>query len=165
LLRLFNVPIATGAKNFWEAPNLLLQKFPAPAFTATTKINFTARNDDEKTGLIVSGTDYAYVSVRKQQDGLYVSQTVCLNADKGSTEVETSGVKLSQTGFWLRVKIDEGAIVNFSYSLDGRTFTPIGKAFKARPGRWIGAKVGIFAVAAGLNSEMGYADFDWFRVE
>jgi beta-xylosidase len=165
LLRLFNVPLPAGAKNFWDAPSLLLQKFPAPAFTVTTKINFTARNDGERAGLIVTGTDYAYVSVRKQQDGLYVSQTVCVNADKGPAEVETPGAKLMQTAFWLRVKVDENAMASFSYSIDGASFTSIGKPFKARPGRWIGAKVGIFAVAAGPNSEMGYADFDWFRAE
>ncbi len=164
-LRLFNVSIATGAKNFWDVPNLLLQKFPAPEFTATTKINFTARNDGERAGLIVMGTDYAYVSVRKQQDGLYISQAVCMNADEGSVEVETPVIKLNQTAVWLRVKVDEGAIVNFSYSFDGKSYAPIGKPFKARPGRWIGAKVGVFAVAPGQNSEMGYADFDWFRVE
>jgi len=165
LLRLFNIPAASGAKNFWDVPNLLLQKFPAPAFTATTKINFTARNDADRAGVIVTGTDYAYVSVKKQQDGLYVSQTVCMSADKGAAEVETPGVKLNQTSFWLRVKVDESAMANFSFSTDGTSFTAIGKPFKARPGRWIGSKVGIFAVSAGPNSEMGYADFDWFRVE
>jgi Beta-xylosidase len=165
LLRLFNIPPASGSRNFWDVPNLLLQKFPASTFTVTTKISFTARNDGERAGLIVTGTDYAYVSVKKQQDGLYVSQTVCVSADKGAAEVETPGVKLSQTSFWLRVKVDENAMANFSFSTDGTSFTSIGKPFKARPGRWIGAKVGIFAVSAGPNSEMGYADFDWFRVE
>ena len=164
-LRLLNFPLANSARNFWEVPNLLLQKFPAPSFTATAKINFTARNDGERAGLIIMGTDYAYVSVRKQLGVLYVSQTVCLSADKGAAEVETSGVKLNQTGFWLRVKVDENAMANFSFSIDGTSFTEIGKPFKARPGRWIGAKVGIFAVGAGPNSEMGYADYDWFRVE
>ena len=113
----------------------------------------------------MTGTDYAYVSVKKQQDGLYVSQTVCVNADKGAAEVETPGVKLNQTSFWLRVKVDENAMANFSFSTDGTSFTLLGKPFKTRPGRWIGSKVGIFAVSAGPNPEMGSADFDWFWVE
>ena len=165
LLRLFNVPLPSGARNFWDAPNLLLQKFPAPAFMAMARINFAARNYGERAGLIIMGTDYAYVSVRKLQDGLYVSQTVCMNADKGAAEVETSGIKVNQTAFWLRVQVDANAMANFSYSIDGASFTVIGKPFQARPGRWIGAKVGIFAVGGGKNPEMGYADFDWFRVE
>jgi beta-xylosidase len=57
------------------------------------------------------------------------------------------------------------ALCNFSYSLDGKTFSPLGESFSARQGRWIGAKVGIFAIGSGGSSEMGYADFDWFRVE
>ena len=36
---------------------------------------------------------------------------------------------------------------------------------KPRQGKWIGAKVGIFAVGKGAASEMGYADYDWFKVE
>jgi beta-xylosidase len=53
----------------------------------------------------------------------------------------------------------------FSYSTDGTNFTPAGESFTARAGRWIGAKVGLFAVRSGPTSENGYADFDWFRVE
>jgi hypothetical protein len=49
------------------------------------------RNDGERTGLIVMGLDYAYLSVEKKQDGLYISQTLCQNADKGSVERETAG--------------------------------------------------------------------------
>ena len=54
---MFNVPAPDGFKNFWDLPNLLLQKFPAPEFTAGTKLTFTARTDDEQTGLIVMGLD------------------------------------------------------------------------------------------------------------
>jgi hypothetical protein len=41
----------------------------------------------------------------------------------------------------------------------------VGQQFHARKGKWIGAKVGIFAAGKGAASEMGYADYDWFRVE
>ncbi|MGI9069085.1 MAG: hypothetical protein ACR2HX_22115 [Pyrinomonadaceae bacterium] len=41
----------------------------------------------------------------------------------------------------------------------------MGEAFNARKGKWIGARIGIFAVGTGKTREMGYADFDWFRVE
>ena len=35
--------------------NLLLQKFPAEEFTATTKLTFTAKQDGEQAGMIVMG--------------------------------------------------------------------------------------------------------------
>ena len=164
-LRLLDVPLPNDVKNFWDVPNLLLQKFPAPSFTVSTKVTFTARNDGEKTGLVVMGLDYSYLSVQKKQDGLYISQTICQNADKGSPEKETSGAKLDGSTFWLRVRVQENAVCGFSFSTNGKTYVPLGQPFNARQGRWIGAKVGIFAVGKGAASEMGYADYDWFRVE
>lgn len=164
-LRLMNVPSPNDAKNFWVVPNLLLQKFPAPSFTATAKVTFTPMNNGERTGLIVMGLDYAYLSIEKKQDGLYISQTVCQNADQGSAERETAGVKLDGNTFWFRVRVEENAVCNFSFSVNGKTYVPVGQQFKARQGKWIGAKVGIFAAGKGAASEMGYADYDWFRVE
>jgi len=74
-------------------------------------------------------------------------------------------VKLDGGTFWLRVRVQEDAVCNFSFSTDRKTFALIGQPFNARQGRWIGAKVGIFAVGKGAASEMGYADYEWFRVE
>jgi beta-xylosidase len=163
-LRLFNVPVPAGAKNFWDAPNLLLQKFPAPVFTATTRISFTALNEGDKTGLVVMGMDYAYVSLQRKRGDLFISQAVCPNADKGSAETVALEVKVNSNSCWLRVRVQEGAVCTFSFSLDGKSFSPAGQPFKARQGRWIGAKVGIFAIGVGSASELGYADYDWFRV-
>ncbi|HEX8072322.1 MAG TPA: glycoside hydrolase 43 family protein [Pyrinomonadaceae bacterium] len=165
-LRLFNVPLPEGFRNFWDVPNLLLQKFPAPAFTVTTKVKFTPRTDGERTGLIVMGLDYSYLSLVKRPAGLFVSQTVCKNADGHAPErEETLAAALTGDTFYLRVQVSEGAVCKFSYSVDGKNFTPVGEPFTAREGRWIGAKVGLFAVRTGKTRENGYADFDWFRVE
>jgi beta-xylosidase len=164
-LRLFNVPLPEDFRNFWDVPNLLLQKFPAPAFTVTTRVNFTPRADDEETGLIVMGQDYAYLSVKKKPEGLFISQTVCKDAESHAKGREGAGQLVKGNTFYLRVKVSEGAVCEFSYGTDGRSFTPVGEPFKARQGRWIGAKVGLFAVGTGKAREYGYADFDWFRVE
>jgi hypothetical protein len=159
------VTLPEGFRNFWDLPNLLLQKFPAPEFTATAKVTFTARAEEERTGLIVMGTDYAYVSVKKKADGLYVSQALGKNADRGGGERESSATRLPGDTFYLRVKVFSDATCRFSYSANGTEFTAIGEPFTAQPGRWIGAKVGLFAVRPGRGSEAGYADVDWFRVE
>ena len=50
-------------------------------------------------------------------------------------------------------------VCEFSYSFDGKTFHSAGEKFVAKPGVWIGAKMGLFSVGAGE----GYADYDWFR--
>jgi beta-xylosidase len=164
-IRLFNVPLPEGFKNFWEVPNLLLQKFPAPEFTVTTRVTFTPRTDDEKTGLIVMGLDYAYVAVKKKSDGLTVSLTTCKDADRQTPEKESAPMAVNGNTFYLRVSVAKNAACNFSFSADGTKFLPLGETFTARPGKWIGAKVGIFAVRTGQTRETGYADFDWFRVQ
>jgi beta-xylosidase len=163
-LRLFTAPWPADVRILWDAPNLLLQKFPAPAFTATTRLTFTARNDGERTGLVVMGMDYAHVSIQKKADGLYISQA--FYQDGGNfAEKETAPVKLESNVVWLRVRVQEDAVCNFSFSSDGKTFAPIGSAFRARQGKWVGAKLGIFALGPRGSSEMGYADYDWFRIE
>lgn len=165
-LRMFNVPLPEGFRNFWDVPNLLLQKFPAPEFTVTAKVTFTPRTDNEETGLIVMGLDYGYVSVKKRAEGLFVSQTVVKDAEKGGKGKESTPAQgLKSNTFYLRVKVSSGKLCDFSYSADGVTFAPLGETFEARQGKWIGAKVGIFAVRRGKTRETGYADFDWFRVE
>jgi beta-xylosidase len=150
---------------FLGCPNLLLQKFPAPEFTVTTKVKFTPRAEGEEVGLIVTGLDYSYVSVKKKAAGLFIFQTVVKDAESGAKGKQSSAVELKGDAFYLRVKVTKDAVCSFSYSSDGRTFAPIGEAFNARKGKWIGAKVGIFAVGTSKVREMGYADFDWFRVE
>ena len=165
IIRLFNVPLPEGFRNFWDVPNLLMQKFPAPEFTVTTRVTFTPHTDDEKTGLIVMGMDYAYLSVKKKADGLYISQTVCKDAEGHAGEKESAETPLKSNTFYLRVKVSKNAVCNFSYSTDGTNFSTVGEPFTARKGRWIGAKVGLFAVRTGTTRETGYADVDWFRVE
>jgi beta-xylosidase len=164
-LRLFNVPAPDGLRNLWDAPGLLLQKFPAPEFTATAKLNFTSRTEGEKTGLVVMGADYAYVSVKSVREGLLVSQTVCKDADKQGVEKESPTVPFKGGNLYLRVKVSGDAACEFSYSADGKNFTTLGEPFKARQGRWIGARLGLFATRTGTTREYGYADFDWFRFE
>jgi beta-xylosidase len=164
-LRLFNVPLPQGHRNFWDVPNLLLQKFPAEQFTATAKVAFTPRTDDEETGLVVMGLDYAYVSVKKKPGGLFVSQTVARDAESGARGQESAPAPVRGNTFYLRVRVSEGAVCRFSFSADGVNFTPVGAPFTARKGKWIGAKVGLFAVRTGTTRETGYADVDWFRVE
>jgi hypothetical protein len=63
------------------------------------------------------------------------------------------------------VKVSNWGKCSFSYSLDGKSFTETSEEFVAEPGRWIGAKLGIFCSRETTTNDSGYADFDWFRVE
>jgi beta-xylosidase len=162
--RLNCIPRQTDAINLWNVSNLLLQKFPAPEFTATTKLTFDARFDGEEVGLVVMGLDYGRLTVKRENGKLNLYAATCKNADKGSAEDLVAGPILNSNLVYFRVTVKKGAECQFSYSSDGITFTTLGNVFKAREGKWIGAKVGFYALREGIINDAGSADIDWFRV-
>lgn len=162
--RLNAIPRPEGSKNLWTVPNLLMQKFPAPEFTATTKLTFNARFDGEETGFLVMGIDYQYISLIREQGGLYVRVARTQDADKGNKEEELFRAEYPSTEIWLRITVDEGGVCRFSYSSDGIAFVTAGDPFQARQGRWIGAKLGYFALRDGVINDAGTVDIDWFNV-
>jgi beta-xylosidase len=164
-LRLLSQPMPDSARNLWLVPNLLLQKFPAPAFITTTTVDFRGAAAGERAGLVVMGMDYAYLAVRKTAGGLELVQARSTDADQGSPETEAPPVRIGSGPVQLRATVGDSARVHFSYSTDGKDFRPIGEPFRAREGKWIGARVGLFALRPAGSAAGGYADFDDFRVE
>lgn len=161
-LRLYAIPDCS--KNFWTVPNILSQKFPAEIFTATAKLTFAPLSLGDRAGLIVLGSSYASLSLEREENGLYMVYAVCEHADRGKPEtLARLGVAPDST-VYLRVSVSCGAVCRFSYSYDGRYFIEVPGTFTAKPGRWIGAKLGIFCVGKKKSDDSGYADFDWFRV-
>lgn len=165
-LRLYSDKLPDSARNLWDAPNVLLQKFPAEEFMVTTKLVFTPnpKLENERAGLVVMGFSYAALVLQSRKDGIYLVHTVCRDAVKGGKEKEETLLKMTQPAIYARVKITKGGTCHFSYSTDGNTFTDAGKAFTAEVGRWIGAKVGLFCTRETQINDAGYADVDWFRV-
>ncbi len=156
-----------SARNLWEMPNILGQKFPADEFMATTKLKFTPNSklENEEAGLVILGLSYANLSIKSKADGLYLVNGICANADKGNPEKENIITKLTSSTIFLRTMIKVGGKCSFAYSLDGIKFINIDGEFKAQPGKWTGAKVGIFCVGTKRTNDTGFADFDWFRIE
>jgi len=167
-LRLYSYKIPPDAKNLWDVPNLLLQKFPAEELTATTKLMFTPNSklENEKTGLLVMGQSYAGLYLKSKKDKLELVYGTCVKASEGKPESEKvlTEVKAADT-IYLRVTVTNGGKCQFGYSLDGLKYQPAGPVFQAEVGRWIGAKMGIFCTRDTQINDSGYADFDWFRVE
>jgi len=163
--RLNCIPKPDGFVNLWSVPNLLLQKFPAEEFMVTTKLTFHHRFDGEEVGLVVMGEDYQYIKLEQENKQLMVKTVSCHDARKGNPEKEIFQQKFTGPTAYFRVKVREGAVCNFSFSADGKNFTEAGEKFHAVPGRWIGAKVGLFALRNGKINDAGNADVDWFRIE
>jgi beta-xylosidase len=167
-LRLYSDMLPAGARNLWEVPNVLQQKFPAETFMVTTKMTFKPNSpklENEKAGLAVLGLSYASLALQSKKDGLYLVQALGKDAGQGKEEKQKVLMKVAAPTVYFRVKVLPGAQCQFSYSFDGQQFTDTGDAFPAEVGRWKGAKVGLFCTRETQTNDSGYVDVDWFRVE
>jgi beta-xylosidase len=175
-MRLNCVPRDESSKTMWMMPNLLLQKFPGANFTATAKLTFEKNPDAgvSNSGLIVFGEDYAYIAIEQDKTGnLILVQRLLKNARTSKEgEKEIASVSINKKEVQLRAKVEMiqnkepfDARVTFYYSIDGKTFKKLGDSFKPAAGRWVGAKIGLFASGTKVVNDSSYADYDWFRVE
>ena len=174
--RIYTYKLSQDWKNFWEVPNLLLQKTPADAFTATTKLRMTSKADGQFGGLIMMGLDYSALVVRRVGQTFQLVQMTCKAADKGNRQTEEVIATLKPTAedktdykpgihedIYLRLKVND-AMVRFSYSLNGKQFKDCGEAFRMKEGKWIGAKFGFIAAETDAKCDRGWVDADWIRV-
>jgi len=158
------IPIAKEATTLYDVPNLLLQKMTSNEFMATAKMQFNPRFDNESVGLVVMGLDYSYLCFKQEGGKLYLSQKTNKNADKNGLETESKPIAINNQNLYLQVKVKPGGICSFYYSENGKDFRSIGEDFKAREGKWIGAKIGFVALRKGFTNDAGNVAIDWFRI-
>ena len=174
--RVYTHKVSEKFQNLWEVPNLLLQKTPADKFTATTKIRFTSKDQNQTGGLLMMGLDYSGLVVKRVGNDFQLLQISCKSADKGKPQTEQLIATLKPTAvdqidyqpgthidIYMRMSVNDGKM-RFSYSLDGKKYTKCGTEFTMREGKWIGAKIGLVAYEPGQKTNRGWIDADWFRV-
>ncbi len=177
VFRLYTHKLSQNFVNLWEAPNLLLQKTPADKFTATAKIRFASKAQNQYGGLIMMGRSYSTLVVKRVGDEFQLVQQTCNQADKNKSEKENVIATLAPTekdpvpykpaiylDIYLRMKIDNG-VCKFAYSTDGKSFKSVGDAFKMVEGKWIGAKFGFVSEEPAGKTDAGWVDADWIHVE
>jgi beta-xylosidase len=164
VLRLIDTASGQDSIDLRTLPNVLLQKLPGPTFTATAEVHFVPKHPGDETGLVVLGKSYSALILQQGDDGLSIrvesrdaDSEVAVNQESQTLAVGTEG-KL-----YLRVTMKPDATVQFSFSVDGDRFQPLGKPVAAVAGIWIGARIGIYAAGNHPTGEFGYADYDWFR--
>jgi beta-xylosidase len=174
--------------NLWEAPAILTRKLPGERFTATVRLDFAPKAVGERAGLVMYGSDYAWIGLEKAADGLRLVRVDRPEAQASKSETVSVGLPAAPAGVVLRMSVQPVIVadpppsfspyfpsmlrsvhaqVSFSYSLDGKTFAPLGAPFVSRPGRWVGAQLGLFAQApsgtpSNVATSVGWADFDNF---
>ena len=151
-LRLF--PQLALSENIGLLRNLLLQKFPARAFSVETSLKFHAEQSGEEAGLIITGESFASLALQKNDSGNQIVMRIN-GAQKILQQDAADRIKL-------QVMVKDGGACIFKFGAnDG--FITVSQSFQARKGFWIGAKVGLYSLKRYDSGASGHADFDYFR--
>lgn len=154
-----DAPVA-AAPNLWAAPHLLLQKFPAETFTVSTRLT---AGEGARAGLVVFGADYQWIGVERRPEGARLVVRRVLKAAEGGPEEEVQAEALADATVELRVAVGAGGRCRFAWRTGDGPWRESAAEFTAQPGRWVGAKVGLFAERLDPARPTG-ASADWFRV-
>ena len=148
---------------FVTARNTLTQRTFGPECSGSTSIDISNMKEGDFAGLALLQRKFGLVGVRYDNG---TKSIVMVNAQSGRP-VEAQSVPLTQKTVYLKAECDfrdKTDLANFFYSLDDKTWTPIGSQLKMEYSmpHFMGYRYGLFNYAT--KTPGGYVDFDWFRI-
>ncbi len=146
-----------------QARNTLTQRTFGPGCSGTTSLDVSGMVEGDQAGLIALQNHYAYVGV-KMSGG---TKSIVMVSNEGAGSVEKASIPLDASRIFLRMECDfkeRVDLVTFSYSLDGKAWTPIGKPHHLKYDlvHFMGCRFGLFNFAS--KSPGGHVDFDFFHI-
>lgn len=160
-LRLKTARIDTS---FTQARNTLTQRTIGPASTGSTLLDASKMKEGDFAGLSAFQKNFGQVGVKVENGKKWI---VMVNAGSDKP-VEVQKIPLQQNQVYLKIDCDftdKKDQATFAYSLDGKSWNPIGDTLKmtyAIP-HFMGYRFGLFNYAT--KNTGGYVDFDWFRIK
>jgi len=157
--------LATGRidTSFLTARNSITQRTIGPVCTATTSLDVSSMKDGDFAGLALLQKNYGLVGVRVDGNNKAV---VMINTGAGKTEV-TQTIALNQKTIFFKAACefaDKKDVATFFYSLDAKTWVPIGTQLKMTytlP-HFMGYRFALFNYAT--KNTGGFVDFDYFHI-
>lgn len=149
---------------FLQARNTLTQRTIGPVSSGTTSIDVSNMKDGDFAGITLLQRNYGIVGVKIEGD----KKTLIMVNASNNNPVVAATVPLNQNVVHLKAACDftnKKDVADFFYSLDGKTWTPIGTQLKMAytiP-HFMGYRYGLFNYAT--KETGGYADFDYFRID
>lgn len=145
------------------ARNTLTQRTIGPECSGSTCIDVSNMKEGDFAGLTLLQRKFGQAGV-KFNNGTKSIVMVSAQTDK---PVEVEKVPLNQKTVYLKAECnfrDRTDMANFFYSLDGKSWTPIGSLLKMEYSmpHFMGYRFGLFNYAT--KTPGGSVDFDWFRI-
>ena len=169
-LRLHSLP----AKDFYSARNSLCQRPPGPESIMTVELDTSGLVAGDTAGLALLSSPYAWIGVAKTAEGTTLQVLDSTGSGGGRRggpgappNPPTTGSTNPPTHLWMRVacNFDTDEAI-FSWSADGKEFTPLGKPFTMtfQLRTFQGVRPALFNFNTS-GQPGGYADFDNYAVE
>jgi beta-xylosidase len=149
--------------SFLLARNSLTQRTIGAVCSGVTSLDVSNMKDGDFAGFALLQKNYGLVGVRVEGDKKFI---VMINASNGKP-VEAQTISLNQKTVFFKAECDftnKKDVANFFYSLDGKTWTPIGTQLKMSytlP-HFMGYRFTLFNYAT--KNIGGVADFDFFHI-
>jgi beta-xylosidase len=149
--------------SFVLARNTLTQRTFGPECSGSTVIDVTNMKEGDFAGLALLQRKFGLVGVRYDNG---TKSIVMINAQSGKP-VEVESIPLTQKTAYLKAECDfwdRRDIAYFYYSLDGKTWKPIGNQLKMEYSmpHFMGYRYGLFNYST--KTPGGFVDFDFFHV-
>ncbi len=151
--------------SLYHLPQLLLQKFPAERFTASVVMHPSFHQHGDEGGIVIYGQRFAALSVAHTADGMTLLFRHGWIDDRGELNdavlpvADLNGITQIELGY--RVSYD--GLVKFNYRLADGKWQDVEPQFSAGAGKWIGARMGIYARGENESQE-GKITFSAFAV-
>ncbi|PTY07099.1 glycoside hydrolase [Opitutaceae bacterium EW11] len=155
-LRLHTLP----APDFSRARNSLTQRAMGPESVATVTIDANGLQSADTAGLALLNFPYATLSIGRGDGGWAITWF-----DQRTGETRQTAVSAGRV--YLRARCDfDRDVGQFSYSVDGKTFVPMGEeiVFPYQLKTFQGVRYALFAYTTGAKAG-GFADFEDFQLE
>jgi len=149
--------------SFVSARNTLTQRTFGPECSGSTSIDVSNMKEGDFAGLALLQRKFGLVGVKFNNR---TKSIVMVSAQSGKP-IEIQSVPMTLKTVYLKAECnfrDRTEIACFFYSLDDKSWTPIGSQLKMEYSmpHFMGYRFGLFNFATRTTG--GYVDFDWFRI-
>lgn len=142
---------------------MLTQRLPGTPAVIEVELRLDSEEPGARAGLAVLGDAFRWIGLQRGAEGTVhlvhrFAETVAGRERDADDARPASGGRAR-----LRIETSAGARCRFSYDV-GEGWQPSGQVFAATPWRWVGALLGLFAVAPTGGGHAGAATFTQFRI-